>query len=87
MFGGECWNEATTWEKKEADQILFLLRLGELLKKEIGPEHHHYVYPTYVLDYVRDIAPGDIVGELKGAFHVTLETFCSALELALITSL
>ena len=59
-----------------------------LLKKEIGPENAHYGYPTYVLDYIRDIAPGDIVGELKeDAFHVTLETFCSALELPLITSL
>ena len=51
-----------------------------LLRKQIGPEDAQYTFPQSVLDYIRHLAPGDIVGQIrKEAFPVTMDVFCEAL--------
>ena len=53
-----------------------------LKTKEIGSTGAHYGYPKSVLDYIRTIAPGDIVGEIREeAENVDMPTFCDALEI------
>lgn len=52
-----------------------------LKTKEVGAADAHYSYPKAVLDFIRMIAPGDIVGELReDAEDVELADFCDALE-------
>ena len=41
-----------------------------------------YAFPEPVLNYIRDIVPGDIKGEIRDdAYPVTLTQFCTALEI------
>ena len=52
----------------------------ELLLKEIGPPNAQYSYPKSVLDYIRMIAPGDVVDEIRDdAFKVDLDVFCETM--------
>ncbi|XP_057310087.1 uncharacterized protein LOC130648084 [Hydractinia symbiolongicarpus] len=52
----------------------------ELKVKEIGPEDANCKYPQSMLAFIRDTAPGDIIGEIREyAYEVTLETFCDCL--------
>ncbi|XP_068761607.1 uncharacterized protein [Montipora capricornis] len=58
-----------------------------LMKKEVGPEDAEYAFPEVVLKYIRNIAPGDVKGEIReDAFKVTLQDFCSALDLPSINT-
>ena len=34
-------------------------------KKEVGPEDAEYAFPEVVLKYIRNIAPGDVKGEIR----------------------
>ena len=53
-----------------------------LIKGEVGPENAEYSYPPAVLQYIRSICPGDIVGEIRpNAYKVTMEVFCNSLEI------
>ena len=41
-----------------------------------------YAFPKSVLEYIRDIVPGDIKGEIRDdAFPVTIGDFCRALQI------
>ena len=58
------------------------IRARELLRKKIGPEHPQYGYPQAVLEFIRDIAPGDVVGAIKeDAFVVPIDIFCEILDI------
>lgn len=56
-----------------------------LYKKNIGAneiDSPKFAYPDLVLEYIREIVPGDIKGEIRDdAYPVKLEQFCIALEL------
>ena len=53
-----------------------------LMEKKVGPENPQYRFPKSVLDFIRHIAPGDVVGEIReDAFEVEMAVFCEALSL------
>ena len=50
--------------------------------KNIGPPNAQYGYPAAVLDFIREVTPGDIKGEHRDDAHlVTLKEFCQALDM------
>ena len=57
-----------------------------LYKKEIGPEEPRFGYPQSVLDYLRKLAPGDIVWEIRDdAYKVSMKEFCNALDIPTVS--
>lgn len=60
-----------------------------LRKKEVGPlvdgEEPKYTYPAVVLAFLRSLVPEDVKGEiLPEAYKLTLEEFCSGLDVPLL---
>ena len=52
------------------------------MKQKVGNDvdNPHFGYPEEVLEYIREIVPGNIKGEiLETAFVVSLEQFCESL--------
>ena len=53
-----------------------------LYHAKIGSEQPNYRYPPCVLELLRTICPGDIVGEMwETAYNVKMAEFCKALKL------
>ena len=58
----------------------YCLLAQELIRKQIGPTKAQYGFPELVLAFIRDIAPGDIVGEIReNIYNVSLSVFCKML--------
>ena len=52
----------------------------ELMRKEISPTKAQYGLSELVLAFIRDIGPGDIVGEIREiTYKVNLLVFCEKL--------
>ena len=41
------------------------LTFALIQKSKVGPEDAHYEYPKCLLDFIRDLVPGDIKGEIR----------------------
>ena len=86
MFAENLKQSVVTRQKrgknnKRIRYLHYCIWARELLRKEIGPEHPQYGYPQAVLEFIRDIAPGDVVGEIKeDAFVVPMDIFCETLD-------
>ena len=75
-------------KSKQIRYIHYCIWARGLYKKEVGPENSQYKYPPSVLSYIRELAPGDIVGEIRDdAFDVTIKEFCEALDIPLTNEL
>lgn len=60
----------------------YCLWARELKMSNIGPEGCCYSFPQEVLDYIRCIAAGDIVGEIKDdAYEVDMNCFCQCVKI------
>ena len=69
---------------KQIRYFHYCLWARELLKAEVGPENAHFSYPASVLAYIRLVAPGNVVGEIKDdTFDVTMDVFCKSLGLGI----
>ena len=50
--------------------------------KNIGPPNSQYRYPDAILNFIRELTPEDIKGEIREDAHkVTLKDFCQALDM------
>ena len=69
-------------KNKQIRYIHYCIWARGLYKKEVGPENSQYKYPPSLLAFIRELAPGDIVGEIRDdAFNVPIKEFCEALDI------
>ena len=60
-----CWNASKTESNRKIWYFHYCLCARVLMRKEIGPTKPQYGFSESALVFVRDIAPGDIVGETR----------------------
>ena len=69
-------------QNKQIRYFHYCLWARSLYRKEIGPSEAHYGYPKSVLDFIRELAPGDIVGEIRDdAYKISMKEFCESLDI------
>ena len=82
---GDGLIESVKFRKKRAKssrKIRYFLYYLWARLKEIGSEEQTFTYPASVKQYIRYLALGDIVGEIREvAYKVDLEEFCTALDI------
>ena len=85
---GDGLIELVKFQKKRAKsswkikQFQYCLWACCLYRKEIGNEEQTFSYPASVLQYIRYLAPGNIVGEIReNAQKIDLEEFGTALDI------
>ena len=86
------WKIPSLFWKKEGSKIrkfdmpIIACRQGFYTTKKIGPEEPHFGYRQSVLDYLRKLAPGDIVGEIRDdVYKVSMQEFCDALDILTVS--